>query len=166
LTVEPGRVATNNALGLVTPIAPRGRRSIGCRGAEYGLACTNERTGAVALREALESVVQLGRGDEVNRQAEMANTKCRDSLQPIAPRVRQGVANCQLHNNLAMKPMAMNPMAFLSVLDRITKPRYQGDSVRTRGLIFCSLTVNSRHVLAYRGIPLHHPRRFLAVFCR
>jgi hypothetical protein len=37
----------------------------------------------VALRAALESAVQLGRGDEVNRQAEIANpTRCRvDSLQ-------------------------------------------------------------------------------------
>jgi hypothetical protein len=42
-------------------------------------ACTKERTGAVAVRAALESV---GRGDDGNRQAEMANpTKCRDSLQ-------------------------------------------------------------------------------------
>jgi hypothetical protein len=41
----------------------------------------------VAVRAALESAVQVGRGDECNRQAEMANpTKCRDSLQPIAPR--------------------------------------------------------------------------------
>jgi hypothetical protein len=45
-------------------------------------ACTKERTGAVAVRVALESAVQVGRGDEGNRQAEMANpTKCRDSLQ-------------------------------------------------------------------------------------
>jgi hypothetical protein len=37
---------------------------------------------AMALRAALESAVQLGRGDEGNRQADMANpTKCRDSLQ-------------------------------------------------------------------------------------
>jgi hypothetical protein len=36
---------------------------------------------AVAVRAALESAVQVGRGDEGNRQAEMANpTKCRDSL--------------------------------------------------------------------------------------
>jgi hypothetical protein len=35
-------------------------------------ACTKDRTGAVALRAALESAVQLGRGDEVNRQAEIA----------------------------------------------------------------------------------------------
>jgi hypothetical protein len=54
----------------------------GCRGAEHGQACTKERTGAVALRAALELAVQLGRGDEGNRQAEMAKpTKCRDSLQ-------------------------------------------------------------------------------------
>jgi hypothetical protein len=39
---------------------------------------------AVALRAALESAVQLGRADEMNRQAEMANpTKCRDLLQGI-----------------------------------------------------------------------------------
>jgi hypothetical protein len=51
---------------------------------ENDKACTKERTstGAVAPRAALESAVQLGRGDEGNRQAEMANpTKCRDSLQ-------------------------------------------------------------------------------------
>jgi hypothetical protein len=54
----------------------------GCRGAEHGQACTKERTGAVAVRAALESAVQVGRGNEGNRQAEMANpTKCRDSLQ-------------------------------------------------------------------------------------
>jgi hypothetical protein len=52
------------------------------RGAEHGQACTKERTGAVAVRAALESAVQVGRGNEGNRQAEMANpTKCRDSLQ-------------------------------------------------------------------------------------
>jgi hypothetical protein len=56
--------------------------SKGCRGAERGQACTKERTGAVAVRAALESAVQVGRGNEGNRQAEMANpTKCRDSLQ-------------------------------------------------------------------------------------
>jgi hypothetical protein len=49
------------------------------KAAEVG---SKERTDAVALRAALESAVQLGRRDEVNRQAEMANsTKCRDSLQ-------------------------------------------------------------------------------------
>jgi hypothetical protein len=32
-----------------------------------------QNTGAVALRAALESAVQLGRGGEVNRQAEKAN---------------------------------------------------------------------------------------------
>jgi hypothetical protein len=43
-----------------------------------------ERTGAVAVRAALESAVQVGRGDEGNRQAEMVNpTKCRDSLQVV-----------------------------------------------------------------------------------
>jgi hypothetical protein len=54
------------------------------RGAEHGQACTKERTGAVAVRAALESAVQVGRGNEGNRQAEMANpTKCRDSLQTL-----------------------------------------------------------------------------------
>jgi hypothetical protein len=60
----------------------KGTGSKGCRGAEHGQACTKERTGAVAVRAALESAVQVGRGNEGNRQAEMANpTKCRDSLQ-------------------------------------------------------------------------------------
>jgi hypothetical protein len=64
----------------------KGTGSKGCRGAEHGQACTTERTGAVAVRAALQSAVQVGRGNEGNRQAgEMANpTKCRDSLQ--APR--------------------------------------------------------------------------------
>jgi hypothetical protein len=61
--------------------AGKGSGSKGCRGAEHGQACTRERTGAVAVRAALESAVQVGRGNEGNRQAEMANpTKCRDSL--------------------------------------------------------------------------------------
>jgi hypothetical protein len=60
----------------------KGTGSKGCRGAEHGQACTTERTGAVAVRAPLESAVQVGRGNEGNRQAEMANpTKCRDSLQ-------------------------------------------------------------------------------------
>jgi hypothetical protein len=59
--------------------AGKGSGSEGCRGAEHGQACA---TGAVAVGAALESAVQVGRGDEGNRQAEMANpTKCRDSLQ-------------------------------------------------------------------------------------
>jgi hypothetical protein len=41
--------------------------------AEHGRACTKDRTGAVALRAALELAVQLGRGNEVNRQAELAS---------------------------------------------------------------------------------------------
>jgi hypothetical protein len=61
--------------------AGKGSGSKGCRGAEHGQACTKERTGAVAVRAALESAVQGGRGDEGNRQAEMAKpTKCRDSV--------------------------------------------------------------------------------------
>jgi hypothetical protein len=44
----------------------KGSGSKGCRGAEHGQACTStkERTGAVAVRAALESAVQVGRGDE------------------------------------------------------------------------------------------------------
>jgi hypothetical protein len=48
--------------------AVKGSGSKGCRGADHGQACTKERTGAVAVRAALESAVQLGRRDEVNRQ--------------------------------------------------------------------------------------------------
>jgi hypothetical protein len=59
----------------------KGSGSKGCRGAEHGQTCNKDRTGAVALRGALESTVQLGRGDEVSRQADTANpTKCRDLL--------------------------------------------------------------------------------------
>jgi hypothetical protein len=62
--------------------AGKGSGSKGCRDAEHGQAFTKERTGAVAVRAALESAVQVGRGDEGNRQAEMANpAKCRDSFQ-------------------------------------------------------------------------------------
>jgi hypothetical protein len=57
-------------------VAGKGSRSEDCRDAEHGQACTEDRTSAVAVRVALE----LGRGDEVNRQAEMADlTTCRDS---------------------------------------------------------------------------------------
>jgi hypothetical protein len=47
------------------------------------------------LRAALESAVQVGRGNEGNRHAEMANpTKCRDSLQPLSPRCTGAAARC------------------------------------------------------------------------
>jgi hypothetical protein len=49
--------------------AGKGSGSTGCRGAEHGQACTKDRTHAEALRAALESAVQLGRGDEENREA-------------------------------------------------------------------------------------------------
>jgi hypothetical protein len=64
--------------------AGKGSGSEGCRDAEHGQACTKERTGAVAVRAALESAVQVGRRNEGNRQAEVANPtkfKCRDLLQ-------------------------------------------------------------------------------------
>jgi hypothetical protein len=58
--------------------AGKGSGSKGCRGAEHVQPCTKERTGAVALGAALESAVQLGRGDEGNGQAEKASPpKCR-----------------------------------------------------------------------------------------
>jgi hypothetical protein len=50
-------------------VSGKGSRKKGCRGAEHGQTCTKDYTCAVALRSALESAVQLGRGDEVNRQA-------------------------------------------------------------------------------------------------
>jgi hypothetical protein len=53
--------------------AGKGSGSKGCRGSEHGQTRTKDRTGAVAVRAALESAVQVGRGYEVNRQAEMAN---------------------------------------------------------------------------------------------
>jgi hypothetical protein len=53
--------------------AGKGSGSKGRGGAEHGQACTKERTGAVAVWAALESAVQVGRGDKGNRQAEMAN---------------------------------------------------------------------------------------------
>jgi hypothetical protein len=79
-------------------VAGKGSRSKGCRGAEHGQTCTKDRTDAVALRAALESTVQLGRGNEVNWQAELANpTKCRDSLQFCTPRSISEIANCPRH---------------------------------------------------------------------
>jgi hypothetical protein len=75
--------------------AGKGSGSKGRGGAEHGQACTKERTGAVAVRAALESAVQVGQGLEGNRQAEMANpTKCRDSLQVVPCR---GNASHALH---------------------------------------------------------------------
>jgi hypothetical protein len=58
-----------------------GNGSQGCRGAERGQTCTWDRTVDVPHTAALQSAVQLGQGNEVNRQAEMANpTKRMDSL--------------------------------------------------------------------------------------
>jgi hypothetical protein len=60
--------------------AGKGSGSQGYRSVEYGQTCTEDGTGAVALRAALESAVQLRRG-EVNRQAEMANPNATGVLQ-------------------------------------------------------------------------------------
>jgi hypothetical protein len=51
-------------------MARKGSRSEGCKGPKHGQACAKGRTGA--LRAALETAVQLGRGVEVSRQAETA----------------------------------------------------------------------------------------------
>jgi hypothetical protein len=65
-------------------VARKGSRIKGCRGAEHGQTCTKDRTSAVAVRAALESAVQLGRRDEVKRQAEMAKpAKSRDHRQCV-----------------------------------------------------------------------------------
>jgi hypothetical protein len=45
-----------------TGVAGKGSRSEGRRGAKHGQAYTKDRTGAVALRAALESAVQLAIG--------------------------------------------------------------------------------------------------------
>jgi hypothetical protein len=52
----------------------------------------------VDVRTALEVAVQLRRGDEVNRQAEMANPKCRDSK--LTPHCRD------IHRDLVMRVQA------------------------------------------------------------
>jgi hypothetical protein len=66
-------------------------KAVAVKVAEHGQACTKERTGAVAGRAALESAVQVGRGNEGNRQAEMANpAKCRDSLQLVSETPTRG----------------------------------------------------------------------------
>jgi hypothetical protein len=73
-----------------------GSCSKGCRGVEHCQACTKDRTGAETRRAALaiESAVQVGRGDEVNRQAEMANPrKGRNLLMQWAPKHRDFVMN-------------------------------------------------------------------------
>jgi hypothetical protein len=49
-------------------VAEKGSPSKGCSDAEHGQTCTKNHTGAVAVRAALESAVQLGRGHEGNRQ--------------------------------------------------------------------------------------------------
>jgi hypothetical protein len=78
--------------------AGKGSGSKGCRGAEHGQACTKELTGAVAVRAALESAVQVGRSDEGNRQAEMANpTKCGDSLQLACDQTRIRLPRARKH---------------------------------------------------------------------
>jgi hypothetical protein len=66
-----------------------GSRSKGCRGAEHGQPCTKDRTGAVAVRTALETAVQTGRGDEASRSEQAGRnghpTKCRDSQLRFSP---------------------------------------------------------------------------------
>jgi hypothetical protein len=68
--------------------AGKGSGGKGCRSAEHGLACTKDHSAAVALGAALQSTVQLGRGDEVNRQAEIA--------MPMTSRVSLSLAKARL----------------------------------------------------------------------
>jgi hypothetical protein len=102
--------------------------------------CTKERTGAVAVRAALASAVPVGRGNEGNRQAEMANpAKCRDS-QHVATvegmnfghnvsRIQRGTARSYLRlwNVLPKKTggfihqMGMGHMPFSAVYDSSAK---------------------------------------------
>jgi hypothetical protein len=88
--------------------AGKGSGSKGRRGAEHGQACTKERNSAVAVRAALESAMQVGRGDEGNRQAEMANpTKCiRYSICGSANRV-VGTCSVRCANRLERRGRSM-----------------------------------------------------------
>jgi hypothetical protein len=53
-------------------VAGRDSRSEACRNAEHAQTCAQDSNGAAAVRVALESAVQLGRGHEVNRLAEIS----------------------------------------------------------------------------------------------
>jgi hypothetical protein len=101
----------------------------GCRGAGHGQACTKDRTGAVAVRAALESAVQVGRGDEDNRQAEMANpTKYRDWLQLwpwLKPRSRVGHPMSRQTAGKALK-IYVKILLFLSFLSSLLKMAVHG----------------------------------------
>jgi hypothetical protein len=62
-------------------VAGKGSCREGCRGVEHGQTCTKNHTKPVAARAALESAVQLGRGDGAppRSEAERANnTKFRE----------------------------------------------------------------------------------------
>jgi hypothetical protein len=48
-------------------VAGKGSRSNGCGSVEYGQSITKDRASAVAVRAALESAVQLGRGTASQR---------------------------------------------------------------------------------------------------
>jgi hypothetical protein len=55
--------------------AGKGSGNKGRRGAEHGQACTKQCTGAVAVRAAPASAVQVGQGDEGNRHAELGTLR-------------------------------------------------------------------------------------------
>jgi hypothetical protein len=82
-------------------------RAIAAKVAEHGRACTKDRTGAVPLRAALESAVQIRRGDEMNRQAELANpTRC-------IPTLEHPLKQVWLSNGLKLPRISHKNMEFL-----------------------------------------------------
>jgi hypothetical protein len=101
-------------------VAETDSRSKGCRGAELGQTCLSykDRTGALSVRVAL-STMQLGRGEEVNRQAETANP--RDSLQELT-RHLQGHACCNHQPGRARTRISWRKRKQSSALQRYMDP--------------------------------------------
>jgi ubiquitin len=130
--------------------AGKGSGSKGCRGADHGQACAKDHTGAVALRAALESAVQLGRGDEVNRQGDMANpTKCRDFLErsqclPTRCNVRIETEPSD-NNELHMKTRANNSASHCTPVMGTARNQFIRTYIPT--LLYCQTRQLSRTVL-------------------
>jgi hypothetical protein len=102
-------------------------------------------TGAVAFRAALESAVQVGRGNEGNRQAEMANpTKCRDSLQQMSASVsavHNVHKNLEFVGHLSKSTATWSPSQDWVLPTKDTTPKPHGNSVETEQMLavsFCS----------------------------
>jgi hypothetical protein len=98
--------------------AGKGKGSKGCRGAEHGQTYPEDRTGAVALRAALESAVQLGRGDEVSMQAEMAIPSKMAKMLGFATGGRTHYVATRYHAAACSKSAAAVRSSFLQVLQR------------------------------------------------